>query len=139
MRRPVRDAIALAILLFLTLGIGALDCISGRNASLWFLHLLPVGLAAAIGGGRAGLAFSVLATALVVAVGARVGHPFPSPTYFYFEVFGYLFAYLITVGLALGIRERLHRGIGELLPSAEATEELRRVVARQREGSGAGS
>ena len=133
MRRPVRDALALAILLFLTLGIGALDCALGRNVSLWFVYMLPVACAAAIGGARLGLAFSVLAAALLVAVGLRVGHPFPEAGYFYFEVFGYFFAFLVVVALSLGVREKLHKGLGELLPSPEATEELQRVVARQTE------
>ena len=77
MRRPVRDALGLGILLFLTLGIGALDCATGRNISLWFVYVLPICLAAAIGGLRAGLAFSLLAAVLLVAVGLSVGHHFP--------------------------------------------------------------
>ena len=50
MRRPVRDALGLGILGFLTLGIGALDCATGRNVSLWFVYVLPICMAAAIGG-----------------------------------------------------------------------------------------
>lgn len=137
MRRPVRDALALAILLFLTLGIGALDYALGRNISLWFVYLLPVAFAAAIGGARIGVGFAVLAAGLLVGVGLKMGHPFPSSGYFYFDVFGDFFAYLITVGLSLGVRERLHKGLGELLPSAKATEELERVVARQHEETNA--
>ena len=82
---------------------------------------------------RAGLAFSLLAAGLLVAVGLSVGHHFPSPAYFYFDVFGDFFTYLVVVALALGVRERLHHGLGELLPSAEVTAELQRVVARQTE------
>jgi hypothetical protein len=133
MRRPVRDALALAILTFLTLGIGALDCAMGRNISLWFVYVLPIAMAAAIGGLRAGLAFSVLAASLLIAVGLGTGHRFPSAEFFYFDVFGDLFVYLIIVALALGVRERLHHGLGELLPSPEVTAELQRVVARQAE------
>ena len=44
-----------------------------------------------------------------------------------FEVFGDLFAYLIIVALALGVREKLHHGLGELLPSPEATAEMGRT------------
>lgn len=131
MRRPVRDALALAILAFLTLGIGALDCAVGRDISLWFVYVLPIAMAAAIGGLRAGLAFSALAASLLIAVGLATGHRFPSAEFFYFDVFGDLFAYLIVVALALGVREKLHHGLGELLPSPEATAELQRVVARQ--------
>jgi len=131
MRRPVRDALALCILFFLMLGIGVLDCVMGRNVSLWFIYVLPITMAAAIGGLRAGIAFSVLAAGLLVGVGLRVGHPFPSTEYFLFEVFGDLFAYLIIVALTLGVREKLHHGLGELLPSAEVTAELQRAVARQ--------
>ena len=133
MRRPVRDALALAILGFLTLGIGALDCAVGRNISLWFVYVLPIAMAAAIGGLRAGLAFSVLAASLLIAVGLGTGHRFPAPEFFFFDVFGDLFAYLIIVALALGVREKLHHGLGELLPSPEVTAELQRVVARQSE------
>jgi len=133
MRRPVRDALALGILLFLTLGIGALDCATGRNISLWFVYVLPICLAAAIGGLRAGVAFALLAAGLLIAVGLSVGHHFPAPGYFYFDVFGDLFTYLIIVALALGVREKLHHGLGELLPSPEVTAELQRVVARQAE------
>ena len=137
MRRPVRDALALAILLFLTLGIWALDCVVGRNVSLWFVYLIPVAFAAAIGGARTGIAFAILSTMLLFAAAARVGHPYSSEEYFYIEVAGDFFAYLVIVALSLGVRERLHKGIGELLPTAEATEELRRTVARQHEGSSA--
>lgn len=133
MRRPVRDALALAILSFLTLGIGALDCATGRNVSLWFVYVLPICMAAAIGGLRAGLVFSVVAAGLLIAVGLKVGHHFPAPEYFYFDVFGDFFTYLIIVALALGVRERLHHGLGELLPSPKVTAELQRVVARQSE------
>lgn len=133
MRRPVRDAIALGILVFLTLGIGALDCAIGRDISLWFLYVLPITCAAAIGGARAGLAFSVLSAGLLVAVGMGTGHHFPSTGLFLFDVFGDLFTYLIIVALSLGVREQIHRGLGELLPSHAATEELRRVVAHQQE------
>ena len=133
MRRPVRDALALAILAFLSLGIGVLDCAVGRDISLWFVYVLPIAMAAAIGGLRAGLAFSVLAASLLIAVGLSTGHRFPAPEFFYFDVFGDLFAYLIVVALALGVREKLHHGLGELLPSREATAELQRVVARQTE------
>ena len=66
MRRPVRDALALGILGFLTLGIGALDCATGRNVSLWFVYVLPICMAAAIGGLRAGLVFSVLSAIFIV-------------------------------------------------------------------------
>ncbi len=133
MRRPVRDALALAILAFLSLGIGVLDCVVGRDISLWFVYVLPIAMAAAIGGLRAGLAFSALAASLLIAVGLAIGHRFPAPEFFYFDVFGDLFAYLIIVALALGVREKLHHGLGELLPSREATAELQRVVARQTE------
>ena len=64
-------------------------------------------------------------------MGLAVGHPFPTDGYFLFEVFGDLFAYLIIVALALGVREKLHHGLGELLPSPEATAEMQRVVAIQ--------
>ena len=131
MRRPVRDALALAILFFLMLGIGALDCATGRNVSLWFVYVLPITLAAAIGGLRAGLLFSLLAAGLLIAVGMAVGHPFPTAGYFFFEVFGDLFAYLVIVALALGVREKLHHGLGELLPSPEATAELQRAAVAQ--------
>lgn len=137
MRRPVRDALALGILFFLTLGIGTLDCAVGRNISLWFVYVLPITLAAAIGGLRAGLGFSMLSAGLLVAVGLAAGHPFPTDGYFLFEVFGDLFAYLIIVALALGVREKLHHGLGELLPSPEATAELQRVVASQADERGA--
>ena len=138
MRRPVRDALALAILAFLTLGIGALDHVCGRNINLWFVYVIPVSFAAAIGGVRAGLAFTFLAVGLIVAVGLTAGHLFPSNGFFYFEVFGYLFAYSFIVALSLGVRERLHKGIGELLPSPAETEEMRRVVAAQHGETGAG-
>jgi hypothetical protein len=131
MRRPVRDALALAILAFLALGIGALDHVCGRNISLWFLYVLPVSSAAAISGARAGLAFTFLATALIVAVGLDAGHPYPTNAHFFFEVSGYLFTFLIIVALSLGVRERFHKGIGELLPSPKETEQLQRVVAAQ--------
>jgi hypothetical protein len=133
MRRPVRDALALGILFFLTLGIAALDCATGRYISLWFIYALPICLAAAIGGLRAGLAFSLLAAGLLIAVGLGVGHHFPALEYFYFDVFGDFFTYVLIVVLALGVREKLHRGLGELLPSPEVTAELQRVVARQTE------
>ncbi len=137
MRRPVRDGLALAILLFLTLGIGVLDCAVGRNVSLWFVYVLPICLAAAIGGARAGVAFSALAAGLLLFVGFDGGHPFPAMGYFLFEVFGDFFVYLLIVVLSLGVREQLHKGLGELLPSHAATQELQRVVARQRENPGA--
>jgi hypothetical protein len=139
MRRPVRDGLALAILLFLTLGIGVLDCAVGRNVSLWFVYALPITLAATIGGARAGLGFSALAAGLLVMVGMDTGHPFPTQGYFFFEVFGDFFIYLLLVALSLGVREQLHKGLGELLPSPAATQELQRVVARQHENSSARS
>jgi hypothetical protein len=139
MRRPVRDGLALAILLFLTLGIGVLDCAVGRNMSLWFVYVVPITLAAAIGGVRAGLGFSALAAGLLILVGMDIGHPFPTMGYFLFEVFGDFFVYLLIVALSLGVREQLHKGLGELLPSPAATQELQRVVARQHGDSGAQS
>src|SRR3954463_6823713 len=102
MRRPVRDGLALAILLFLTLGIGVLDCAAGRDISLWFVYALPIALAATIGGVRAGLGFSAVAATLLILVGFDVGHPFPSLGYFLFEVFGDFFVYLLIVALSLG-------------------------------------
>jgi hypothetical protein len=135
MRRPVRDGLALAILLFLSVGIGVLDCAVGSNISLWFVYALPITMAAAIGGARAGIAFSVLAAGLLIFVGLDTGHPFPTMGYFMFEVFGDLFVYLLLVALALGVREQLHKGLGELLPNPAATQELQRVVARQHENS----
>src|SRR4051812_6126562 len=139
MRRPVRDGLALAILLFLTLGIGVLDCAAGRDVSLWFLYAVPITLAATIGGVRAGLGFSALAATLLLMVGFDIGHPFPTVGHFFFEVFGDFFVYLLIVALSLGVREQLHKGLGELLPSPAATEELQRVVARQHENSSARS
>lgn len=135
MRRPVRDGLALAILLFLSLGIGVLDCAVGSNISLWFVYAVPITLAAAIGGARAGIAFSALASGLLIFVGLDTGHPFPTIGHFLFEVFGDFFVYLLLVALSLGVREQLHKGIGELMPSPEATQELQRVVARQHENS----
>ena len=137
MRRPVRDGLALAILLFLSLGIAVLDCATGRNISLWFIYALPITMAAAIGGARAGLAFSALAAGLLILVGFNFGHPFPTVGYFLFEVFGDFFVYLLIVSLSLGVREQLHKGLGELLPSPTATQELQRVVARQHENPNA--
>jgi len=137
MRRPVRDALALAILAFLMLGIAALDNVCGRNISLWFLYVLPLSLAAAIGGTRAGIAFTALATGLILVIGLYAGHPFPTNAHFYFEVAGYLFTFLIIVALSLAVSERLHKGIGELLPSQKETDELVRVVAAQHAETGA--
>lgn len=131
MRRPVRDALALAILLFLTLGISVLDCVAGRDVSLWFLYALPVASAAAIGGARAGVPFAVLSAGLLVAVGLRTGHPYPTMGHFYFEVFGDFFVFVVIVLLSLGLRERFRKGIGELLLPPKATEEIERVVAAQ--------
>src|SRR5215203_2247113 len=101
MRRPVRDALALGILLFLTLGIGVLDCAMGRNVSLWFVYALPVTFAATIGGLRAGAAFAVLSASLLVFTGFSSGHPFPEPGYFFFDVFGDFFVYMVIVALSL--------------------------------------
>ena len=132
MRRPVRDALALAILLFLMFGIAALDCVAGRNISLWFVYVVPIALAAAIGGLRAGIIYSLLAGGLLASVGMTAGHPFPDTSYLLFEIFGDVFAYLVIVALALGVREQLHRGLGELLPpSASSAEELKRMVPRE--------
>ena len=136
MRRPVRDALALGILFFLTLGIGVLDCAMGRNVSLWWVYSMPIALAAAIGGLRGGLIFSAAAAALLVFVGFSAGHPFPTAGYFFFDVFGDFFVYMMIVMLSMGVREQLHRGLGELLPSHAATQELQRVVASQHEESG---
>lgn len=137
MRRPVRDALALAILAFLTLGIAALDSVCGRNISLWFLYVLPLAFASAIGGIRAGLAFTVLVTGLIVFVGLHAGHPFPTNAHFYLEAAGYVFTFLVIAALSLGVRERLHKGIGELLPSQKETDEMVRVVAAQHGETGA--
>ena len=136
MRRPVRDGLALAILLFLTFGIGVLDCAVGRDVSLWFVYAVPISLAAAIGGVRAGLGFSVVAAGLLILVGMDSGHMFPTLGYFYFEVFGEFFVFLLIVALSLGVRQQLHKGLGELLPSPEEKDALQRV-ARQHEGPGA--
>ncbi len=135
MRRPLRDALAIAILVFLTLGIGVLDCVAGRNVSLWFLYVLPIASAAAIGGARVGIPFAILSAGLLFASGSRTGHPFPAAGYFYFELFGDFFVYLVIVALSLGLRERFRKGIGELLPSAAETEALKRTVAAQHDGS----
>jgi hypothetical protein len=110
MNKSIRNAIAFAILLALTVAIAGADYALGRDFSLWVVYVIPIALASSIAGMSGGALFSLLAGALLLYVGEVGGNPFPSALCFYFEVGSDVAAYLFISCLVSVVRKYLADG-----------------------------